>query len=259
MGQNLTGFVINMFNLVSALLASSARGWRGSIAKPAAKQPQKPLELYEFEGCPFCRLTREVLTELDLDAVIYPCPRGGTRFRPEVECLGGKQQFPYLVDPNTGVSLYESNDINAYLYKTYAGRPSPSRAPGGAALAGSQLATALRGMKGMRAKSSHAPEKLLELYSFESSPYSRPVRELLCEMEIPYLLRNFGKAHKADMGPPWVRNKFYPDAPITSRNRKAMREETGRSQVPCLVDPNTDVRMFESAKIVAYLIDTYGA
>lgn len=249
----------DMFNLTSALLAGTARGWRGSVAKPAPKLPAKPLELYEFEGCPFCRLTREVLTELDLDVMIYPCPRGGQRFRPEVKRLGGKQQFPFLVDPNTGVSMYESSDINAYLYKTYGGRLAPSKALGGTgALLGSQLATALRGLKGMRARSSNAPEKPLELYSFESSPYSRPVRELLCELEVPYLLRNFGKAHKADMGPPWVRNKFYPDAPLNSRNRRAMREQTGRSQVPYLIDPNTGKKMFESADIRKYLLTTYG-
>lgn len=248
-----------MLNLTSALLASTARGWRGSVAKPAKNQPEKPLELYEFEGCPFCRLTREVLTELDLDAMIYPCPRGGTRFRSEVERLGGKAQFPYLVDPNTGVSMYESGDINAYLYETYAGRKAPEKSLGGSgAVLGSQMATALRGLKGIKVRASRLPEKPLELYSFESSPYSRPVRELLCEMEIPYLLRNFGKAHKGDMGPPFIRNKFYPDAPLNSRNRRAMRERTGRSQVPFLIDPNTGVEMYESADIQKYLKQTYG-
>ena len=34
--------------------------------------------------------------------MIYPCPKGGTRFRPEIRRRGGKEQFPYLVDPNTG-------------------------------------------------------------------------------------------------------------------------------------------------------------
>ncbi len=38
---------------------------------------------------------------LDLQAVIYPCPKGGTRFRDRVKRRGGKLQFPYLIDPNT--------------------------------------------------------------------------------------------------------------------------------------------------------------
>lgn len=247
-----------MLNVTSSFLASTARGWRGSLAKPAGRQPEQLLQLYEFEGCPFCRLTREALTELDLDAVIYPCPKGGTRFRPRVEELGGKQQFPFLVDPNTGESLYESADINGYLYRTYADRePTPRTTGGGMALVGSQMATALRALKGIRVRPSRAPEQPLELYSFESSPFSRPVRELLCELEIPYVLRSFGKAHKADIGPPWVRDKFFPDAPINSRNRRAMRERTGRSQVPFLIDPNTDTQMFESTAIRRYLLDTY--
>lgn len=42
-----------------------------------------------------------------------------SRRRPELVALGGKMQVPYLVDPNTGVAMYESDDIVAYLRKTY--------------------------------------------------------------------------------------------------------------------------------------------
>ena len=72
------------------------------------------------------RLVREALTDLDLDVLIYPCPKGGDRYRPLVERLGGKQLFPYLMDPNTGVDLYESADIIDYLYREYGGRPAPA-------------------------------------------------------------------------------------------------------------------------------------
>lgn len=40
------------------------------------KQPRKPIEIYEFEGCPFCRKVREAVNILDLDVVFYPCPQG---------------------------------------------------------------------------------------------------------------------------------------------------------------------------------------
>lgn len=33
--------------------------------------------------------------------------------------MGGKKQFPYMVDPNTGTSMYESDDIISYLFDTY--------------------------------------------------------------------------------------------------------------------------------------------
>ncbi|MBI2382676.1 MAG: glutathione S-transferase N-terminal domain-containing protein [Gammaproteobacteria bacterium] len=246
----------------ASLLASQMRGWRGTAAfRPALKQPEKPLELYEFEASPYCRLVREALTELDLDAAIYPCPKGGTRFRPRAVELGGKSQFPFLVDPNTGRRMHESADIVRYLADTYDGRV---RGPAGLArqlaVGSSYLASAMRApgrIRGMKARPSRAPQQPLELYSFESSPYSRLVREVLCELELPYLLRSTGKARWEDMGPPWVRRKLFPHLPIEGRNRTRLKERTGRVQVPYLIDPNTGTEMFESAAIVAYLEKTY--
>ncbi|MEQ9222449.1 MAG: glutathione S-transferase N-terminal domain-containing protein [Salinisphaeraceae bacterium] len=255
------GTIAAMLNTLSSTLASTARAWRGSLAfKPASRQPEKLLELYEFEGCPFCRLVRETITELDLDVLIKPCPKGGTRFRPEAERLGGKAQFPYLVDPNTGRQLYESSDIIDYLYAEYGGRPAPARPLGGAvAVMGSNAATLLRGLRGMRRRPARVPDQPLELYSFESSPFSRPVRELLCEMEIPYILRSFGKAVPQEIGPPWVRTRFFPDIPVRGRNRRAMHEKTGRLQVPFLLDPNNGQALYESDAIMSYLKTTYAA
>ena len=48
------------------------------------KRPSKPIELYEFEGCPFCRKVREACSILDIDVQYYPCPQGGPNFRPKV-------------------------------------------------------------------------------------------------------------------------------------------------------------------------------
>jgi glutathione S-transferase len=249
-------------DLAANLLASTWRGWRGAASfRPATRQPEKLLELYDIEASPYCRLVREVLTELDLDAMIYPCPLGGTRYRPRVIELGGKAQFPFLVDPNTGDQLYESADIVDHLRLTYGnGRPARRGLGRSVAVAGSYAASLTRAIgrvRGYRARSSAAPEQPLELYSFEASPYSRPVRELMCELEIPYRLRNFGKSRWAEMGPPVVRKRFFPEAPITSPNRQRMHGLTGRSQVPYLVDPNTGAAMYESGDILRYLEQTY--
>lgn len=250
-----------MRNIVTSLLASTARGWRGTRGSKNTELPPKMLHLYEYEACPFCRLVRETLTELDLDAVIYPCPRGGTRWRSQAMKIGGRQQFPLLVDDNTHTVLYESADIIRHLRTTYGSERAAGEAPPGTAAAiGSNVATLVRGFAGMKAKhatDAHRPEQLLELYSFESSPYSRRVREVLCELEIAYVLRNMGKAVNADMGPPWVRKTFFADTPVVGRNRQKMMEETGRMQVPYLVDPNTETRLFESADIERYLRQTY--
>ena len=111
-------FLLHRVNLASSTLATALRSGVGISARPAAVKPAKLLQLYEFEACPYCRIVREALTELDLDAMIYPCPKGGTRFRPRAAVLGGKTQFPLLVDPNSGVTMYESLDIIAYLFDT---------------------------------------------------------------------------------------------------------------------------------------------
>src|SRR5699024_5938905 len=98
-------------NLSTSLIATLGSQGRGVAAINRKESPRETLELYEMEGCPFCRLVREVLTELDLDAMVYPCPKGGLRYRPMVETMGGKMQFPFLYDPNTDTGIYESQDI----------------------------------------------------------------------------------------------------------------------------------------------------
>ena len=58
---------------------------------------------------------REALTLLDLDVLIYPCPKGGTTFRPRARELSGKEQFPFLVDPNTGANLVLGERCQDYM------------------------------------------------------------------------------------------------------------------------------------------------
>ena len=246
-----------MLDVLNSTLTSSLRFWRGTNSRPSAKQPAKHLQLYEFEACPFCRLVREALTELDLDAMIYPSPHGGKRFRPRVEKLGGKRQFPFLVDPNSRRSLYESADIIGYLYERYGERSPPTRLLRPLDVSSAVLAGIPRLGAGARARSSKAPKKPLELFSFESSPYSRRVRELLCELEIPYLLRSTGKARWQDLGPPSFRATLFPDLPVEGRTRKELLDRAGKVQVPYLVDPNTGTEMFESDSIRDYLLKTY--
>eukprot|EP00878_Enallax_costatus_P021370 GHUV01022620.1.p1 GENE.GHUV01022620.1~~GHUV01022620.1.p1 ORF type:complete len:236 (+),score=45.30 GHUV01022620.1:135-842(+) len=83
------------------------------------KRPVKPIELYEFQGCPFCRKVREAISILDLDVTVYPTPKGGKVWRPKAVELGGKAQFPFLVDQNTGKQMYESDAIIKYLFTEY--------------------------------------------------------------------------------------------------------------------------------------------
>jgi glutathione S-transferase len=251
--------LLHQLRVLGSVASSSITLWRGCIVVSAAEQPPLPLKLYDFEACPHCRSVREVLTALHLDANVLPCPKGGTRFRPVAERVGGKQQFPLLDDPNTGTVMYESADIIGYLFRTYGGREVPSTyrvtplRPGAGA-----LASAVRGMRGMRARSSRLPQQLPELWSFEGSPYSRLVRERLCELEIPYVLHNLGKEHWKEAGPAIRRIAPNPYRPRKGGKREAFFERTGgRVQVPYLEDPNTGVKLFESAAIIDYLEETY--
>ncbi len=245
-------------NLATSMLSTLARATHGIQSRPAAARPGRLLQLYDIENCPYCRLVREVLTELDLDAEILPCPKGGQRFRPEVVERGGKAQFPYLVDPNTGEAMYESLDIVAYLFETYGRRRLPVRwRAGRLQTLGSMLASAPRLGQGMEARPGRAPELRLELYSFESSPYARPVRERLCELEIPYVLRNCGRTRLDEWLLPPVREALGVIPRSTVENRRHLQQQEGRVAIPYLYDPNTAHGLFESAAILEYLEQTY--
>ena len=247
-------------DLTGSTFATFARAGRGMWAQAPARRSESPPTLYEFEACPYCRLVREALRELDLDVVDRPCPKGGGRFRPDVAKLGGKTQFPFLVDSNTGRSLYESRDIIAYLFETYGGRPLPL----GWRLEpvnrlGSFVATAGRARAGRAARPSQAPEQPLELYSFEASPFARLVRERLCELELPYLLRTVGRTAVTDIVPPEIRSRLGLTLPVRGESRIAMKERIGDISIPTLVDPNTGTELADSAAIIDYLDRTYGA
>ncbi|MFZ5723381.1 MAG: glutathione S-transferase N-terminal domain-containing protein [Pseudomonadota bacterium] len=250
--------VLHQGAVLGSVLASSIGLWRGSTVVKAVAQPALPLVLYDMEASPYCRAVREVLTALHLDVEIRPCPKGGTRFRPEAERLGGKQQFPLLVDHNTGTLMYESADINAYLFRTYAGRDVPAyyRATPVKPLF-STLASGVRLARGHRVRPSKAPEQPLHLWSFESSPYSRLVRERLTELEIPYTLHNLGKEHWKEAGPAVRRIVPNPYVPREGGKRHAFWQRHRWVQVPYLDDPNTGAGLFESAAIIDYLETTY--
>ena len=244
---------------------TSLRLGAGIVTRPRTSRPAALFELYEFEACPFCRIVREVLTELDLDALIRPCPKGGTRFRTELVAKAGKAQFPYFIDPGTGVAMYESADIVSYLFRTYgegdghgAGRV-PLRWQ---AMSVQQLGSALAGMwrfgAGRNARPSRAPAQPLELYSFESSPFARLVRERLCELELPYVLRSVGRSTPGDWLPPAVRDAMRTNPRPDTLNRQMLLDRAGRITVPYLVDPNHGVEMGESAAILEYLEGRYG-
>jgi len=247
-------------NIATSFMSTLVRGTTGIRSRPATEQPTQLLELYDIENCPYCRLVREAMTELNLDVQVFPCPKNGERYRPEVVARGGKAQFPYLVDPNTGIEMYESLDIVAYLFDTYGQRELPLKWKAGRLQTfGSMLASAPRVNQGMQARSGIEPDYLLELYSFESSPYARPVREKLCEMEIGYILRNCGRTRLDEWLLPGVRERLGIEVESELENRRELQAEQGKVSIPYLYDPNTELGLFESDEIIAYLDTNYGS
>jgi glutathione S-transferase len=226
-----------MLDVATSAGATIARLMTGHAVGPLGRRPAQPVELYEFEACPYCRKVRDALSMLDLDALVRPCPRNGPRFREEVRRRGGRAMFPYLVDPNTGKELYESDDIVAYLFREYgAGEIPRLLRPGALTWVSSALASAWRPGFGASYVPARAPERPLELYSYEASAFSRLARERLCALEIPYWLHNVAKG---------------------SPRRAAFVQRSGKMMVPYLIDPNTGTELFESADIVRYLDETY--
>ncbi|KAM0903888.1 hypothetical protein ACQ4PT_018381 [Festuca glaucescens] len=182
-------------------LSSLARlPWGSSVATSSGENVSTAtsapiLQLYEFEACPFCRRVREALTELDLSAEVYPCPKGSMRHRDVVRKIGGKEQFPLLVDASTGVTMYESGDIVKYLFRQYGEGKRPSFGLLESTIFTGWVPTLLRAGRGMTfwGKADAVPAEKLELFSFENNSYARFVREALCELELPYVLQNVGE------------------------------------------------------------------
>ena len=219
------GGILYSLNLLTSACASVLRLGMGVFRRREAPNPELPVELYEFEGCPHCRLVREAITELNLRVQIWPCPKGGRRYRPELVERAGKAQFPYLVDPNTGTEMYESADIIKYLFRTY-GRGLPLRwwlLPLHRIL--SVFAALPRMGQGVSRRQASVPVEPLVLTNMESHPGARLVRERLCELELPYCIESAGLG--------------------------------GGRHVPTLHDANTGTELSDVREILTYLSTTY--
>lgn len=220
--------------VAGGFIASGMRFASGTSIGELGPRPDKTFTLWDDEASVECRVVREALSELDLDAEVRPCPEGGSRFLPELQ----GEAAPRLYDPNVDATLLGATNILNHLYGRY-GRGTPpfirrmqplTRMSGGAA-------RWFAGARG-RARPSKPPKQPLELWSFEASPYCRFARLSLCELELPWLLHNIAKG---------------------SPRRPAFIARVGKMQVPYLNDPNTGEAMFESAQIGRYLLQTYGA
>lgn len=276
-------FVGRPFNLLSAATYTFLRFLSGAWCAQGLEQcerPVKPLKLYEFEACPYCRKVREALSVLDLDVIIYPCPKpiligkygvadSSSRYRSEVKNPDGKTTFPVLIDENSEdeLKLIRGSDaIVAHLWETYGKRADKTFAKApcnykiGRALDKWKfiffIPSLLRPLKrfGMVKVASKQPEQPLVLWGYQGSPFVKLVQEALSVLELPYRMIScaHGSIEKRNTFQSKYGQKMY---------QKKVREAGGAIQVPALIDPNRQERkeepIFESAYIVQYLFDTY--
>ncbi|CEM02524.1 unnamed protein product [Vitrella brassicaformis CCMP3155] len=258
--------IVQWIDLATLLPSWALRLVAGEFAAAGVhncQRPTKTIILYEFEWCPYCKKVREALSTLDLDYVCYPCPRTtfkarnvteGSRYCPVAQTAGGKAQFPLLIDDNTGTKMYESAAIVQYLWDTYG---KDAQKPLTYKIASSpyyempslMISGIFRPLwyMGMLKAPSTLPEKHLELWGMEPSPFVKRVREVLSSLELPYLMHTtpVGSSKRE------IFKKLYGD------KLPQLRKSAGLIKVPFLYDPNTGKEMFESLEIVKYLMETY--
>ncbi|ONM04074.1 Thioredoxin family protein [Zea mays] len=128
------------------------------------KRPEKPIEIYEFEGCPFCRKVREMVTVLDLDVLFYPCPQKAQR---------SDLKSSKWVERNNSLTWRWNCSNYAITWSVDTG-----------------LATLGRIGKGNSYIASKVPPQPIEIWACEGSPFCKLVRETLVELELPHLLHS---------------------------------------------------------------------
>ena len=240
--------IIELLNTVGSYLAGILRIQRGTRTSPAVgkqlqvPRPDRPLILYSYEGNQFCRLVREVLTELDIPYELRNAGKQSPRRTELAEITGGSTQCPYIIDPNTNVKMAESADIIRYLYKQYALWTPPSELlqwiseivlplakPIFAALTPVQAGasqddaeayerTIAQEMEIIQSAASSHP---VLIYTYELSPFSFECKALLDSCSIPF--------KEISLGQEWIPGMIQEGGSIT---RAALLQMTGQSSLP---------------------------
>lgn len=109
------------FSIFTSTLAALLRGMPAASRQPNARpdnEQMEPLQLWGYECSPFVIPVREKLGSLTLPHVLISCSRGSVNRDKMVEKTG-RFQVPFLVDPNTGIEMFEGPEICDYLEAVY--------------------------------------------------------------------------------------------------------------------------------------------
>jgi anaphase-promoting complex subunit 7 len=240
-GGFITNVMTNVLRLGRGSLVSEAAS---SNAVNVVPRPRRPLILYSYEGNQFCRLVREVFTELDIVYELRSVGKKSKRREELAAVYGGSIQCPYMIDPNTGVQMAESTDIIKYLYRTYALWTPPNEVLEGiskillpwvrpilSALAPVQArftteeepdhayGTEIANFK-KKIKEEVASEPVV-IYTYALSPFCMEAKKLLDNFDIDY--------KEISLGAQWIPGLI---AQGGSQKRAALLELTGQSSLP---------------------------
>lgn len=233
------GLMSNLLRLGRGVLVSEAAACDAVDVVP---RPQQQLILYSYEGNQFCRLVREVLTELDIVYELRSAGKQSQRREELAKLSGGSTTSPFLLDPNTGVQMGESADIIQYLYRTYALWTPPNEVLEGISNIVlpwfRPILTLLTPWQaGSLDNDKHQYEKDIELaqiqiteevtsnpvviYTYGLSPFSIEAKKLLENLDIPY--------KEVSLGGEWLPGLIGEGG---SKKRAALLEMTGQSSLP---------------------------
>lgn len=101
--------------------ASVLRAGHGTSSRPSQAPPEL-LELWGFESSPACRLVREVLCELELEHLQVEVGAGSAR-RDDLVARSGRDEVPWLWDPDAQLGLFGADAIVEHLERRYGSRP----------------------------------------------------------------------------------------------------------------------------------------
>jgi len=211
------------------------------VGDPSAwARPKKTLVIYEYESSPFSRKVRQSVSQLDLTVEYRPCP--GARFGYSDQLSQrtlGTRTVPFMNDPGNPIgtlaNIQESDMIVEYLFENFG--PGKSKIPGSlkGPLAGRVFGGADVSKPYPTYRQDNIYRKPLELWGFEGSGESQPVRELLCSLCLAHKAINCSKG---------------------SANLPALKAKNG-GKLPYLEDPNTGKKLTGAGEIKAYLLATY--
>jgi anaphase-promoting complex subunit 7 len=238
-GLAVGGFMTNVLRLGRGSLVSEAASFHAVNVVP---RPVQPLILYSYEGNQFCRLVREVLTELDIVYELRSTGKKSERREELAAFSGGSTQCPYMIDPNTGVQMVESVHVIRYLYRTYALWTPPNEVLEGiskillpwvrpilSALAPLQAGFSTE-EPGQYAKEiafynskieKEVASEPIVIYTYALSPFCIEAKKLLENLDIDY--------REISLGGEWIPGLI---AQGGSQKRAALLDLTGQSSLP---------------------------